>query len=112
MLRDEKWISYAVRVLKAVYGGANSIARISHEIDGSPTYLAKVIASLRKGGLLTEQTELTRPLDTIFISELAILADASPIEDSISKYIADSIVTALSTLSVQQVLEGHGLATS
>lgn len=107
MLRDEKWIAYAVRTLKAVQGGTNTIARIAHEIGGSQSYLAKVIAVLRKGGLLNEQTELTRALDSIFVSELVALADPSPVEDTISQYINNALLRGLSNLSVKQVLEDH-----
>lgn len=109
MLRDEKWIAYAVRTLQAVEGGANTIARIAHDIGGSQSYLAKVIATLRKGGLLTEQTELTIPLDSILISRLVILADPNLVEDSINRYIAQQLLSGLNTLSVKQVLENHEL---
>jgi DNA-binding IscR family transcriptional regulator len=110
MLRDEKWISYAILVLKAVDGGANTIQRISHEVQGSSSYMAKVIATLRKGNLIDTQTTLVKPLDQINVAQLMDLADPTPSEDKVSVIIAAHLKKCASTYTVEQVLEAYEVA--
>lgn len=105
MLRDEKWIAYAIRTLKAAQGGANTITRIAVEVGGSQSYLAKVIAILRKGGLLNEHTELIKPLDQIYVSQLIQLVHPSNADDSICKYVEACMLNSLRTVSIDQVLK-------
>jgi DNA-binding IscR family transcriptional regulator len=48
----EKSIYYAIRIIKSASSGTDSILDISDEIGGSRTYVAKVVALLRKAELI------------------------------------------------------------
>ena len=111
MLSDGKWMSYAFRILGAVARGGSSINDIAEQIGGSPSYIAKVIAVLRKAGLMNNSYELARPLDQISASEVIVLADFGPIDDPIHKYIAELMLGGLN-VSVRQVLESNDIKTT
>lgn len=84
MLADEKWIDYAIKTLEAADTGANSISHIHDQVGGSKTYLAKVIASLRRSGLIDKSYELPRSLDNISVRDVLLVDHDGP-EDSFSE---------------------------
>ena len=104
MLSDAKWISYAFRVLGAVSNGASSINEVAERIGGSESYIAKVIATLRRFGLITPKYELVRPLEQITAGEVIRMADQSPIDDKVVQYLVASMLGNLN-LDVKQVLD-------
>lgn len=106
MLSDGKWIGYAFRILGAVAGGANSISSIAERVGGSESYLAKVVAVLRRAGLISTTYELSRSLDQIEARQIVKLADQSPIDDPIHNHLAGLMLAGL-TVSVKQVLESN-----
>ena len=107
MIREEKWILYALGVIKAVHGGASSIAAVAHEMDGSESYLAKVIATLRRGGLLSAEYELLKPYDQITFSDLLRAQDQAYYSSPIIAELSGHNYTALE-IPIAQVLERHG----
>lgn len=104
MLSNEKWVNYAVRILQAVSQGSESISEIASGIGESESYIAKVVATLRRGKLITSDYMLVKKLDEISIAELLTIADPSPILDPIARYITNTILSGL-TLTVRQVLD-------
>ena len=93
LLHDEKWLNYTVKTIKAIHlKGAGTIATISEEVGGSRTYLAKVIAALRKSGIIDKNYELIRPPEKIMISELlAHSKEQSPIVHNITNIIMNAV---------------------
>ena len=71
LLHDEKWLNYTINTIKAIHlKGAGTISTISEEVGGSKTYLAKVIAALRKSGIIDKNYELIRNPEKIMVNEL------------------------------------------
>ena len=107
MIREEKWILYACSAIKSVHEGANSISAIAHEMDGSESYLAKVIATLRRGKLLSSEYELLKPYDQITFADLFKVQDqtcyTNPILGELSALIYKSL-----DVPIAEVLERHG----
>ena len=67
----EKWLNYAIAVLKACDNGAGSIAYIADETGGSQSYVAKVIASLRRANIIDRNYELAKPAAQITVRDIA-----------------------------------------
>lgn len=105
MLRDAKWISYVVQVLAAVHEGANTIAAIAFVIKGSETYIAKVVASLRKAGFITKETTLAKPLEDITIKELMDLEYPLQNLDYVTTYVVSYMLACCGKLTVRQVFD-------
>ena len=105
MLRDAKWISYVVQVLAAVHEGASTIAAIALAIKGSETYIAKVVASLRKAGFITKETSLAKPLEDITIKELLDLEYPLQNLDPVTTYVVSYMLACCGNLTARQVFD-------
>ena len=95
MLRDAKWLRYALDIIRAVDDGASSIAEIADEVDGSQSYIAKVVAALRRDGMISKDYELLHKPSDISVKYLVGVANsydpnADPIE-KISAIMLDSL---------------------
>lgn len=67
---NEKWIGYAIDILRAASSGTNTINRIAEEINSPPAYTAKIVAQLRNAGLITKEYELQKPLAQMTVREV------------------------------------------
>jgi DNA-binding IscR family transcriptional regulator len=94
MIRDEKWLNYAVMIIKVIHTkGTGTITSISEEIGGSGSYIAKVVASLRKSGLIDKNYELPKRPEEITITELLNLKpiDENDIKSKVSNIISKAL---------------------
>ena len=92
----EKWLNYAVDVLKSCDSGAKSIKALSEDIGGSSSYIAKVVASLRNGHLINDRYELSKPIEQITIKEILeiLLPEYQPagkVSDNVFKLVLASL---------------------
>ncbi len=88
MLRDEKWIKYALGILKSVHKGSSSISEISEKVGGSESYIAKIVATLRKADLITRDYSLPKKPDQILVKDLLVIANTyKPSNDPVGKII-------------------------
>lgn len=105
MLRDTKWISYAVQILAAVGSGSNSIKSVAFAIKGSETYIAKVLATLRRGGFIDKEYQLAKPIEDITIKELIDLEYPLQNLDEITSIVVSYMLNACGTLTVRNVFD-------
>jgi len=105
MLRDEKWIEYAIDILVAVDDGAQSIAGISENIDGSESYIAKVVAVLRKSGLIDKKYNLSKSLDDITVKEIVLLTHSYDRKNDLMDRITDRMLNSLN-ISIRDLISG------
>ena len=91
----EKWLSYAIAVLKACNNGAGSIAHIADETGGSQSYVAKVIASLRHAGIIDKNYELSKPASQITIRDVVEVTGWINTNNKTLCKISEIILTAL-----------------
>ena len=104
MLRDQKWIWYAIHILDAINKGANTIQSIVEMVNGgSPSYLAKVVAILRHNGLISRDYQLVRPLSQIMLADLAVLTNTQN-RDKLTTIMAEAILGSLN-IPISVVLE-------
>jgi DNA-binding IscR family transcriptional regulator len=106
MLTDAKWLSYAIGVLAASNQGAHTIQAVSEHVGGSESYIAKVIAVLRKAGFINARYELAKPLDQILIKDLLALTYQGVRDEKYIKYIVEDMILSLK-LSVADVLKSY-----
>ncbi len=97
MLSEIKRIKYAINILKAVHGGANSIKRIYEDVGGSESYIAKVIATLRDHKLINKRYETYKPVSEITISDIIKCVGSYDAGDKLMDSINDRILEALDT---------------
>lgn len=95
MLKDEKWIEYAVKILKSVDNGSNSISHIASDIGGSESYIAKVVASLRRAGYISNKYELRKGLNEITVKEIVKINSAHIPSSMLIDHMMDKIYEAL-----------------
>ena len=70
---NNKWLEYSVKILVAADAGARTIMQIHEHVGESKTYVAKVIAILRNGGLIDKNYNLAKPLSEIMIRDVWVL---------------------------------------
>jgi len=91
----EKWLNYAIAVLKACDNGAGSIAHIADETGGSQSYVAKVIASLRHAGIIDKNYELAKPANQVTVREVVESSGWMDTSNKTLRQISKLILTAL-----------------
>ncbi len=91
----EKWLNYAIAVLKACDNGAGSIAHIADETGGSQSYVAKVIASLRHAGIIDKNYELSKPAAQITVRDVVESSGWMDTSNKTLRAISKLILTAL-----------------
>lgn len=69
-MNKEKWLNYAMGILKACNSGSSSISRIASDINSPPAYTAKVIADLRRAKIIDENYELSKPPQQITVRQV------------------------------------------
>jgi DNA-binding IscR family transcriptional regulator len=90
-----KWLNYAVAVIKACSQGTGSGSQIAEDVGGSPSYVAKVIASLRHSHIIDNNYELIKPANQITIREIAVASGCYSAEGEVAHKVFDIILKAL-----------------
>lgn len=95
MLRDEKWLGYAIKILKVAHQGASSMSAMADEVGGARSYVTKVVTSLRKGGLIDDHYQLSRHPESITVREVMAVASTYHPEPGPSGKILQIMLNAL-----------------
>ena len=95
VLRDEKWLSYSISILKAVHTGSASLSAIADDINGPKAYIAKIVALLKRSKLINNDYQLTKPPDNITIREVVEIANTCNANNDISNKILHIMLKAL-----------------
>jgi len=90
-----KWLNYAIATIKACDQGAGSGSQIADDVGGSPSYVAKVVASLRHANIIDNNYELTKPAKQITIREVVTASGHYQVEEGTAHKIFDIIFKAL-----------------
>ena len=106
MLRDEKWLEYAINILIAVDNGAGSISDVADSVGGSESYIAKVIAILRKSNLIDKKYNLVKDLSEISVRDIIQLTHSYEKRGKYISKVVDIMLDSLD-LSVKQLIESH-----
>ena len=93
MLSDIKWIKYSILALKEIGNGAISADEISDNTGAPPCYMRKVLASLRRNGLVNKY-ELTKGLSSITLKDIVAISTVD-YKDQVSNSIASNILDRL-----------------
>lgn len=98
MIKD-KWIFYAISSIKAIRNGAGSVADIARDTplsaNLSVTYLAKVVADLRRVGIIDENYTLQRVPQQITVLDLVMASGITSSPYVTSGKIQDIILKSL-----------------
>ncbi len=103
MLRDDKWIDYAIKILLAVDTGANTISRVAEIVGGSETYIAKLIAVLRKNNLIDAKYNLNKSINSIMVYDLFVVANNLSSDSAIAQRITSIMLDAVKSIPIKQV---------
>lgn len=90
-----KWIDYAIEVIRSIFTGSASIKEIAEDIEGPEAYVAKVIAKLRKAGLIDDNYDLVKAPEQITVREVIEASNLNQPEGEISKRIQELMFSAL-----------------
>ena len=94
-MSNNKWLDYSVRILIASDNGAKNILQIHEYVGESKTYVAKVIAILRSGGLIDKNYNLVKPLSEIMIRDVWVLFSDTTQDNTMMGKVEKLILSAL-----------------
>ncbi|MDP6584525.1 MAG: hypothetical protein QF535_07695 [Anaerolineales bacterium] len=90
-----KWLNYAIATIKACDQGAGSGSQIAEDVGGSPSYVAKVVASLRNAHIIDNNYELVKPAQQITIREVATASGCYQVDGDLAHKVFDIVFKAL-----------------
>ena len=94
MIKD-KWLDYAIAIIKACQSGSGSISNISDDINKPQSYVAKVVASLRAAKIINGDYGLIMPASDITIRKLVEVSGSyqatSPVLDKVNELMLQAL---------------------